>query len=72
MTPDDTRGPSDANDSSSTQAPETKAAADERDADPVDPRLHPGGAHGTAVDPGMSSIDPDMIPSVRPTGKPGH
>ena len=70
MSPDDKRGPSDATDYSSTQAPETKAGAEERDAEPVDPRLHPGGAHGTVVDPGMSSIDPDMIPSTRPGDKP--
>ena len=49
------RGPSDATDYSSSKAPETNQEAEERD-HPIDPRLHPGGAHGTKVDPGMSSL----------------
>ena len=56
------RGPSDATDYSSTKAPETKVAAEERDRQPSDPRLVPGGAHGTHTDPGMSSLDRDTVP----------
>jgi hypothetical protein len=57
------RGPSDATDYSSTKAPETQAAAENRTDDPVDPRLHPGGAHGSPADPGMSSLDEEAMPS---------
>jgi hypothetical protein len=57
------RGPSDATDYSSTKAPETQAAAEGEAESPVDPRLHPGGAHGTHVDPGMSSLDDATVPS---------
>jgi hypothetical protein len=53
------RGPSDPTDYSSTKAPETRNEAEERDEHPSDPRLHPGGVHGTKVDPGMSSLDRD-------------
>jgi hypothetical protein len=62
------RGPSDATDYSSTQAPETAKAAEGHEAPGGDSRLWPGGAHGTAVDPGMSSLDRDAVPSgaVRP------
>ena len=54
------RGPSDATDYSSTKAPETQAHADETH--PDDPRLHPGGAHGSPVDPGMSSLHEEDLP----------
>ena len=57
------RGPSDATDYSSTKAPETQPAAENRADDPADPRLHPGGAHGAPGDPGMSSLDEDAVPS---------
>lgn len=50
------RGPSDATDYSSTQAPETRKEAEERHPDHEDMRLHPGGAHGAKADPGMSSL----------------
>ena len=30
---------------------------------PSDPRLHPGGAHGSAVDPGMSSLHEEDLPA---------
>jgi hypothetical protein len=53
------RGPSDATDYSSTQAPETRKEAEEREPHPGDPRLIPGGEHGAAADPGMSSLDRD-------------
>jgi hypothetical protein len=43
-------------DYSSTQAPETRKEAEEQHAHPGDPRLHPGGAHGAPVDPGMTSL----------------
>jgi hypothetical protein len=52
------RGPSDATDYSSTKAPETQEAAEEFH----DPRLKPGGAHGSAVDPGMSSLPEEDLP----------
>ena len=48
------RGPSDATDYSSTKAPETAQAPE--DVHPSDSRLNPGGAHGSAADPGMSSL----------------
>lgn len=58
--PGDTRrGPSDATDYSSTKAPETQADAAGKHTNPVDPRLVPGGPHGSAADPGMSSLDPE-------------
>ena len=57
------RGPSDATDYSSTKAPETQAAAENRADDPGDMRLHPGGAHGAPADPGMSSLDENDLPS---------
>ena len=56
---DQKRGPSDATDYSSTKAPETQEEAEERDSHPTDTRLQPGGAHGAAADPGMSSLDRD-------------
>ena len=57
------RGPSDATDYSSTKAPETQAEAEEQHPHPSDPRLHPGGAHGSPVDPGMSSLHEEDVPS---------
>ena len=57
------RGPSDATDYSSTKAPETQAVAEGEADSPGDPRLHPGGAHGAPVDPGMSSLDEAAVPS---------
>lgn len=54
------RGPSDATDYSSTKAPETPQ--DPEEVYPSDPRLHPGGAHGSAVDPGMSSLHEEDLP----------
>ena len=57
------RGPSDATDYSSTKAPETQHEAEERHPQPSDSRLQPGGARGTQVDPGMSSLDRDIPPS---------
>jgi hypothetical protein len=57
------RGPSDATDYSSTKAPETQKEAEERHPHPSDNRLNPGGAHGTAADPGMSSLDRDTHPT---------
>lgn len=55
-------GPSDATNYSSTQAPETRKEAEEEHAHPSDMRLIPGGAHGAAVDTGMSSLDRDTLP----------
>ena len=60
----DKRGPSDAADYSSTKAHETEKEAEEHHPYPSDPRLIPGGAHGAAVDPGMSSLDRDITPSA--------
>jgi hypothetical protein len=63
------RGPSDPADYSSTKAPETRQEAEERQSQD-DTRLHPGGAHPSPHDPGMSSLDRDVTPSggrsVRP------
>lgn len=58
-TPRPRRGPSDATDYSSTQAPETRAEAEEPNTEPEDARLRPGGRHGAEWDPGMSSLDRD-------------
>jgi hypothetical protein len=44
-------------------APETQTMADERNAIESDQRIWPGGAHGVPVDPGMSSLDRDAVPS---------
>ena len=64
------RGPSDATDYSSSKAPATQNDAVEQHAHPSDPRLTPGGAHGTAADPGMSSLDRDVaISGGRSTGQ---
>ena len=57
------RGPSDATDYSSTKAPETQPAAEEVDGRDPDTRLRPGGAHSAPVDPGMSSLDENTVPS---------
>jgi hypothetical protein len=57
------RGPSDATDYSSSKAPETQKEAVEDHPHPSDPRLTPGGPHGSAADPGMSSLDRDIPPS---------
>ena len=51
------RGPSDATDYSSTQAPETQQAAEGRQALPTDERLEPGGEEGSPADQGMASLD---------------
>ena len=52
----------------SPPAPETAAAAAERREPPGgDYRLWPGGAHGSPVDPGMSSLDHDAHPE--PAGR---
>ena len=56
------RGPSDATDYSSTQAPETQVEAEEDHPHPSDHRLNPGGAHGAAADPGMSSLHEEDLP----------
>ena len=58
------RGPSDTADSSSTHPLETAAAAPPGG----DYRLWPGGAHGTPVDPGMSSLDHDHDPHPEAAG----
>jgi hypothetical protein len=54
-------GPSGPASTASPTAPDPQAAAEEEREQPTDPRLLPGGSHGTAVDPGMSSIDPDAV-----------
>ena len=58
------RGPSDPADYSSTKAPETQSEAEETHPHPSDPRLIPGGAHGAAADPGMSSLERNNPPSA--------
>jgi hypothetical protein len=45
----------------SSDAPETQEEA--KDLHPGDPRLHPGGAHGSPVDPGMTSLHEEDLPS---------
>jgi hypothetical protein len=57
----DKRDPSDPTDYSSTAAPETRIEAEERQPPISDSRLWPGGSHGSPKDPGMSSLDPDVI-----------
>jgi hypothetical protein len=59
-TKDPRRGPSDATDYSSTKAPDTPQAPEE--VHPSDSRLKPGGAHGSVVDPGMSSLHEEDLP----------
>lgn len=53
------RGPSDATDYASTQAPETQPRAEGRHPHPTDERLEPGGPEGADDDAGMSSLDRD-------------
>jgi len=63
------RGPSDATDAPSNQAPGTvKAAEEAHEAPGGDYRLWPGGAHGAHVDTGMSSLDEEVMASD-PHGK---
>jgi hypothetical protein len=52
----------DTSEHSASKAPETQAAAEERETQP-DPRLIPGGAHGAHVDVGMSAMDRDRVPN---------
>jgi hypothetical protein len=54
-------GPSDADDSAS-KTPEPQNAAEQHELS-GDSRLHPGGAHGSPTDPGMSSLDRDQQPA---------
>jgi hypothetical protein len=56
------RGPSDPTDYSASKAPETQDAAEPYELS-GDPRLHPGGAHGSPTDPGMSSLNHDQQPA---------
>jgi hypothetical protein len=56
------RGPSDATDYAPSKAPETQKAAEQKEPS-GDPRLRPGGAHGSPTDPGMSSLDRDQQPA---------
>jgi hypothetical protein len=44
-------------------APALDKQGDLEDFHPSDPRLHPGGAHGSAVDPGMSSLHEEDLPA---------
>ena len=57
------RGPSDATDYSSTQAPETQEVAEGGQPLPTDERLIPGGSAGAEGDPGMASLDRDTAVS---------
>jgi hypothetical protein len=57
----DKPGPSDSIDYSSTTAPETGIDAEEPQPPVSDSRLWPVGSHGSPKDPGMSSLDPDVI-----------
>jgi hypothetical protein len=50
------RGPSDATDYSSTQAPATREYAEGRQPLPSDERLQPGGPEGAPEDPGIASL----------------
>lgn len=45
-----------------TKAPDTSEHAEEKKTQP-DARLHPGGAHGTAMPTGMEALDRDQVPS---------
>ena len=64
------RGPSDATDYSSTQAPDTQEVADDREALPADERLEPGGEEGTPKGTGMASLDRDRhLTNGRSTGQ---
>ena len=47
---------------SASKAPETQQATTGRE-NPPDPRLIPGGAHGSAADVGMSGMDRKDVPS---------
>ena len=64
------RGPSDATDYSSTQAPETRRVAEGRHPLPTDDRLVPGGPAGSDAESGVASLDRDKTPSrAEPTGE---
>lgn len=52
------RGPSDATDYSSTQAPATQKYAEGRRPHPSDERLEPGGERGSDEATGIASVDP--------------
>ena len=53
------RGPSDATDYSSTQAPETQKVAEMRHPLPTDDRLVPGGTRGADDNQGLPALDRD-------------
>ncbi len=53
------RGPSDATDYSSSQAPETQERAGGRHDLPTDERLVPGGSRGADAEQGMPALDRD-------------
>lgn len=53
---------------SSTKAPETRPAAEQKDDTGADPRLIPGGAEPKAQgDPGMTGLDEDAVPAIQRT-----
>jgi len=57
-----------ADDRTASTAPTTSPAAEAKPPEPVerahysDPRLIPGGAHGSTHEIGMSAVDPDDVP----------
>ena len=48
---------------SSSKAPETRPAAEERDAEKKDSRLIPGGAHASPTQQGMAALHRGDLPS---------
>jgi hypothetical protein len=55
-------GTNDSSEYAPSKAPDTRQHAEERET-VIDERLLPGGAHGAAVDVGMSGIDRAAIPT---------
>lgn len=56
-------GTNDTTEYAPSKAPETRKHAEERSPDDhTDWRLIPGGVHGAAADPGMSSLNRDDVP----------
>jgi hypothetical protein len=45
-----------------TKSPDTTEHAEEKTSQP-DPRLHPGGAHGSPMPTGMEGLDRDDVPN---------
>jgi hypothetical protein len=56
-------GTNDTSEYAPSKAPDTREHAEERNEEPHDPRLLPGGAHGSRHPIGMDAMDRDTVPN---------